>query len=78
MSQIVVAFSEYLNFNKNKICKPWSLKFNTNQNMIKSILVQIYDNNLILEMRSNLDIAVTLDADETHQTLGSRVRWLGR
>ena len=46
--------------------------------MIKSILVHINDNNLILEIRSNLNIAVTLDADETHQTLGSRVRWLGR
>ena len=41
--------------------------------MIKSILVHIYDNDLILEI-TNLDIAVTLDADETHQTLGSRVR----
>jgi hypothetical protein len=42
--------------------------------MIKSNLVHINDNNLILEIRSNLNIAVTLDADETHQTLGSRVR----
>ena len=72
MSQIVVAFLGYLNFNKTKISnlkvRIWS----------KTILVHIYDTNLIFEIRSNLNIAVTLDADETHQTLGSRVRWLGR